>query len=84
MTDYDQVKEISTGMYARRVCGAGIINSLTPRVAYQGDFEFDWVNASEVPIGSDIRQHEAAWDLFWRDLRREWKGYVNSRGARAE
>jgi len=80
MTDYKQAKEIATGLYARRICG-DVMDRIAPVEEYDGDFPFDFVNDCDVPkpdSGGDLRQHEAAWDLFFRDFNREWKKYVNS------
>jgi len=67
-------------MYARRICG-DIMDKLVPLIPYEGDFNFEFVNDCDVPkpgSGGDLRQHEAAWDLFRRDFNREWKKYVNA------
>ena len=79
-TTFDQIKEIATGMYARRLCGAGLIDGLARVQPYQGDFNFDWVNECDIPQNSHIQQHEAGWERFRRDLGREWTKYVNSQG----
>lgn len=80
MSDYNEIKDMATGLYSRRICGDAL-NAVVASKYYQGDFNFDFINDCDVPMtgsGGDLVQHEAAWGLFFRDFSREWKEYFNS------
>ena len=81
MTSYESIKNVATGMYARRICGDAV-DKVLPRPDYDGDFNFDFINDCDVPgpkSGGNIREHEVMWDRFFADLTAQWIVYVNNR-----
>jgi len=77
MTEHKEIKEVAQGMYAKRVCGE-IMDNIVPSKDLDINFDFKaLIDRCDLPIGSDLRQHEAAWSLFHREFERDFRKYVN-------
>ncbi len=77
MSSHKEIKEVAQGMYAKRICGEAMDNIIPSR---ELDIDFDFkalVARCDLPVGSDLNQHEMAWSLFHREFEIDFRKYVN-------
>ena len=77
MSSHKEIKEVAQGMFAKRICGESMDNIVPSR---ELDINFDFkglIDRCDLPIGSDLRQHEAAWSLFHSKFESDFREYVN-------
>ena len=75
--DYDTIRRIATGIYARRL-GADSVIFTDKKSDYQGAFNFDFIKNLPLTSSSGLSEHQAAWRVFFEEFRKEFQLFANS------
>ena len=75
--DYDTIRRIATGIYARRL-GADSVIFADKKSDYQGTFNFDFIKNLPLTSSSGLSEHQAAWRVFFEEFRKEFQLFANS------